>query len=242
MLVVFDSYLHSDRTAHRICAYLLTEPDTQRKNDIIIDSGTMSHMACNQTWFTTYCPLSPPSLVTLGDNSSVEATGIGTITLYTRVGGATNEFILSNVLFVLDFHITFISVNKLAKAGLSTFFPRNRATTCTIYQGKTLVMTGQHQASLYHMNTTLVLPKEAANMSIDINTLHQCMGHISMDQIHHMVKEGQLQGIQHLTGKPEFCEPCTIAKMKKLPFELAKEVRTTQPLQMAHTDVGGNGR
>ena len=27
--------------------------------------------------------------------------------------------------------------------------------------------------------------------------------------------------------------------MKKLPFELAKEVRTTQPLQMAHTDVGG---
>ena len=76
-------------------------------------------------------------------------------------------------------------------------------------------------------------------MSIDINTLHQCMEHISMDQIHHMVKEGQLQGIQHLTGKPEFCKPCTIAKMKKLPFEPAKEVQTTWPLQMAHTDVGG---
>ena len=43
----------------------------------------MSHMACNQTWFTMYRPLSPPSPVTLGDNSSVEATGIGTITLCT---------------------------------------------------------------------------------------------------------------------------------------------------------------
>ena len=128
--------------------------------------------------------------------------------------GATNKFILSNVLFVPDFRITLISVNKLAKAGLSTFFPEN-TTTCTIYQGKTLVMTGQHQASLYHANTTPVLPKEAENMSIDINTLHQHMGHISMNQIRHMVKEGQLQGIQHLTGKPEFCEPCTIAKMKK---------------------------
>ena len=60
-----------------------------------------------------------------------------------------------------------------------------------------------------------------------------------MDWIRHMVKEGQLQGIQHLTGKLEFCEPCTIAKMKQLPFELAKEVWTTRPLQMAHTDVGG---
>ena len=36
-------------------------------------------------------------------------------------------------------------------------------------------------------------------MSIDINTLHQRMEHISMDWICHMVKEGQLQGIQHLT-------------------------------------------
>ena len=157
-------------------------------------------MACNRTWFTMYCPLSPPSPVTLGDNSSVEATGIGTVTPRTRVGGATNEFILSNVLFVPDFQITLISVNKLAKAGLSTFFPGN-TTTCTIYQGKTPVMTGQHQASLYHANTTPVLPKEAANMSIDINTLHQRMGHISMDWIRHMVKEGQLQGIQHLISE-----------------------------------------
>ena len=195
-------------------------------------------MACNWTWFTTYHSLSPQSPVTLGDNSSMEATGIGTVTLCTWVGGATNEFILSNVLFVPDFQITLISVNKLAKAGLSTFFPRNTS-TCSIHQGKTLVVTRWHQASLYHANTTLVLPKEAANMFININTLHQCIGHISMDQICHMVKEDQLQGIQHLTGKLEFCKPCTITKMKKLPFKPAKEAWTTWPLQMVHTDVGG---
>ena len=62
-------------------------------------------------------------------------------------------------------------------------------------------------------------------------------GHYRIYQV--LLMEGQLQGIQHLTEKPEFCEPCTIAKMKKLPFEPAKEVWTTQPLQMAHTDVGG---
>ena len=125
-----------------------------------------------------------------------------------------------NVLIAPDFWITLISI--LVKAELSTFSPRNTS-TCAIYQGKTPIMTRQHWANLYHMNTAPVLSKEAENMSIDIHTLHQCMGHISMDQIHNMVKEGQLQGIQHLTGKLEFCEPCTIAKVKKLPFKPAKE-------------------
>ena len=195
-------------------------------------------MACNWMWFTIYCPLSPPSLVTLGNNSSMEATGIRTVTLHTQVGWATNKFILSNILFVPDFQITLISVNKLAKAGLSTFSLRNTS-TCAIYQRKTPVMTRQHWANLYHTNTTPVLPKKAANMFININTLHQCMGHISMDWIHHIVKEGQLQGIQCLTGKPEFCEPCTITKVKKLPFKPAKEAWTTWPLQIVHTDMGG---
>ena len=176
---VTSAFISHDLT-NWICAYLLTEPDTQGKNDIIIDSGATSHMACNQTWFTTYHLLSSPSLVTLGNNSSVEATGIRTVTLCTQVEGETNKFILSNILFVSDFWITLISVNKLAKAGLSTFSPRNTS-TCAIYQGETLVMTEQHWENLYHVNATLVSSKEAANMSININTLHQCMGHISMD-------------------------------------------------------------
>ena len=74
---------------------------------------------------------------------------------------------VSNVLIVPDFWITLISI--LVKAGLSTFSPRNTS-TCAIYQGKTLVMTRQHWTNLYHMNTTPVLSKEAANMTIDIHT------------------------------------------------------------------------
>ena len=60
-----------------------------------------------------------------------------------------------------------------------------------------------------------------------------------MDQIQHMVKEGQLPGIDSLTSTPDFCELCTVAKMKKLPFAHIEGPQTTQSFQMVHTDIRG---
>ena len=65
------------------------------------------------------------------------------------------------------------------------------------------------------------------------------MGHVSPNRIQQMVKSGQLPGIDTLSGTPTFCEACTLGKMKKLPFELQDGPRTTCPLEMVHTDVGG---
>ena len=45
-VVTTSTFVSRDLT-NRIRAYLSTEPDTQRKSDIIINSGAMSHMACN---------------------------------------------------------------------------------------------------------------------------------------------------------------------------------------------------
>ncbi|KIM65736.1 hypothetical protein SCLCIDRAFT_74324, partial [Scleroderma citrinum Foug A] len=97
-------------------------------------------MTPHRKWFTTYRTLTPPTPVTLGDDSTVQATGIGTVTLHAKVAGKIHEFILSNVLFIPDFRITLISVKRLASAGLSTFFP-GTTSHCIVYQGKQQVMT-----------------------------------------------------------------------------------------------------
>ncbi|KAI6146678.1 hypothetical protein BKA82DRAFT_166976 [Pisolithus tinctorius] len=92
-------------------------------------------MAHHQKWFTSFRELNPGRPVTLGDSSTIEATGIGTVTLQTKVSGTTNDFILSDVLYVPDFKVTLISVNKLAKSGLSTYFPGD-SNTCSVDQGR----------------------------------------------------------------------------------------------------------
>ncbi|EJD49414.1 hypothetical protein AURDEDRAFT_59462 [Auricularia subglabra TFB-10046 SS5] len=49
---------------------------------------------------------------------------------------------------------------------------------------------------------------------MDINVLHRRFDHISYDRIKTMVRNGQLRGIDSLSGKPEFCEPCVLGKMR----------------------------
>ena len=54
-----------------------------------------------------------------------------------------------------------------------------------------------------------------------------------------MVHQGKLLGIDTLTGTPTFCEPCTMGKMKKLPFESQEGIQASGPLQIIHSDGGG---
>ncbi|KAG2065289.1 hypothetical protein BDR04DRAFT_979426, partial [Suillus decipiens] len=78
-----------------------------------------------------------------------------------------------------------------------------------------------------------------ALMTVDINLLHQRMRHICMDPIQYMMVNGQLLGIDAITGQPTFYEPFTLGKMKKLPFQLTTSVCTTHTIQIIHTNVGG---
>ncbi|KZV82567.1 hypothetical protein EXIGLDRAFT_567758, partial [Exidia glandulosa HHB12029] len=54
-----------------------------------------------------------------------------------------------------------------------------------------------------------------------------------------MVRNGQLAGVDSLTGTPEFCEPCALGKMKRLPFPGGDRQRATRALQLVHADIGG---
>ena len=60
-----------------------------------------------------------------------------------------------------------------------------------------------------------------------------------MPQIEQMAQNGQLKEIDTLTGTPEFCEPCVLGKMKKLPFHSQEKVQASKLLQIIHSNIGG---
>ena len=91
--------------------------------------------------------------------------------------------------------------------------------TCYVRKDRNTILVATHKNGLYHARVTPDNQKEAALATVDINLLHRRMGHISTNRIQHMVKSGQLQGIDTLVGTPIFCEACVLGKMKKLPFE-----------------------
>ena len=65
---------------------------------------------------------------------------------------------------------------------------------------------------------------------------HLRLGHISLDRINRLVKDGPLRDLR--VGTLPVCESCLEGKMTKRPFS-AKRTRAKEPLQLVHSDVCG---
>ncbi|KAH7924899.1 hypothetical protein BV22DRAFT_976720, partial [Leucogyrophana mollusca] len=171
-------------------------------------------MVPHLSWFEpgTYKPLSPPRPVSFGDESTVSAIRTGTVVLRTSLGNKDFDIALSNVLLIPSFTIALVSVHKLSRAGLSTIFQAN-SDVCEIRKHKSCILTALHKRGLYHAKATPKVSPESALATVD--------------------------GITHLTRTPEFCEPCVLGKLRKLPFKLTGGNRAKRPIQVVHTDVGG---
>lgn len=180
--------------------------------------------------------MNPPRQVRFGDESVVNAVGIGTIHLVSAVGKNKFNIRLSDVLLIPSFSLSLISVNKLTCAGLSALF---EGRSCQIKRKRELIVITNHKKGLYHLDVKPVTYPDQANLAIDINVLHCQMGHISMDRLKRMVSKHQLKDIDTLTGIPEFCEPCVLGNMKKIPFKTNQWQDATRPLQIIHSDIGG---
>ena len=109
--------------------------------------------------------------MTLEDNSDAMAIGIGTVPLISHVSGTTYVIILSNVLLILEFQISLISVNCLASASLSTTFPAG-SEKCYIQKDQNTTLVATQKNGLYHARVTPNDQKEAAHATVDINLLH----------------------------------------------------------------------
>ena len=119
---------------HHVQAYLLSKPNAQGKDTIIIDSGVIFYMVPHCSWFHSYTPLSTPHTVTLGNDSTAHAIGTDRVVMWSVVNRKTYDITLNNVFLILEFYLSLISVHNLSSVGLSTIFPVN-SLSCFIKQG-----------------------------------------------------------------------------------------------------------
>ncbi|KAF8429847.1 hypothetical protein L210DRAFT_3614745 [Boletus edulis BED1] len=114
------------------------------------------------------------------------AIGIGTVPLISQVSGKTYEVILSNVLLIPEFHLSLISVNRLASANLSVSFPGN-SDACYIRKDRNTILIAKHKGGLYHAKVTPSEQKETAHAAVDHGQIWTTSGNRYRDRNTHIL-------------------------------------------------------
>jgi len=220
----------------------------------IINSGASRNMCAHCDWFHHYSPLVNPMDVILGDDSAIQATGVGRISIRMHAEGKSLPTVLQDILHVPELHSNLLSVSHFAKRGSEMQFVGEG---CSILdQHKRVACKGDLRGSLYVMRITTISTSESAHIAVldsfpakgedppeaaliadnsgskvTIDTWHQRLGHLNTDDVIRMVRKGMIRGMDITGGytpSSQICEPCI--KGKQTRAEIRKETDTQADL------------
>jgi hypothetical protein len=126
-----------------------------------MDSGATKHMTSHCLAFDTYKVLTLRS-VHLGDDSILEAIGIGSIVVEVMVRGKINKIRINECLHVPKLHANLLSVSKLVSSGLKVQFNFNEC-IIRVSDGHPVAI-APREGNLYHLHVVKVHGMDAANL------------------------------------------------------------------------------
>ena len=217
----------------------------QDKLSWIVDSGSTNHVcSCLQILESAKQLEQGEMTMRVGSGALVSAKSCGTV----RLNFKNNFLVLNNVLFIPEITRNAISLSLLHEQnfGISfnnnmIFISRNGNNICHAKQKNGLYMFNPIEKSLNNSELFKVaIPKSNKRQKVskenDTYLCHLGLGHISLDRINWLTKDGPLREL--IVGTLPVCESCLEGKLTKRPFT-SKGNRAKEPLELIHSDVCG---
>ena len=227
-----------------------------------IDSGASDHYCSQSSMFSVIHTLSAPKEIFLGDNSSVLATGIGTV----RITVYRQTLMLFDVLFVPDLHCNLLSVYRLIASGFTVYFTKDGAHITSAHGHMDIVIPSV--GSMYVMSSEPVCDVAGTKIdntdsayvagskfeatatsleapritSLPVNLWHRRLGHLNHQSVQRLASMGAM-GItidskEHHLARKSPCIPCLQGK-QHMTSNKAPSMRTSQPLELVLYDMCG---
>jgi len=201
---------HPSTTCKRMLQAKIDSGPQNLKAGWIIDSGASCNMCAHHDWFHHYSTLASPMDVILSDNSAIQATGVGRISVHMHAKGKSSPTVLQDVLHMPELHGNLLSVLHFAKHGSEMQFVGEG---CSILdQHKRVACEGDLHRNLYVMWITTLPTSESAHIAVldsfpaegedppeaalitdnsgsraTIDTWHRHLGHLNADDVICMV-------------------------------------------------------
>jgi hypothetical protein len=200
----------------------------------IIDSGAIDHISCYLNTFSSYNKI-PPIKINLPN-------GVFVFAHYSGIIKFSPNFILYNVLYVLEFNFNLLSISKIiSKFSHSLFFYGD---SCIIQDvnSRQMIRQAKLKEGLYHLQinkpaTLQTTPPPFINASITNhvtknNLWHHRLGHLSSDRL--KVLQRQFPFISYHSN--EACDVCHLAKQRKLSYSPSVS-RALETFHLLHMDI-----
>ena len=210
------------------------------RDDWIVDSGATTHMCNDRSMFSELKQLSPSEKVTLGDGSSLDVAGEGTVDMDMIMSdGSRRGCALKKVLYVPELAYNLVSVSRAAEAGKTAYFDDSGCEF--LNEENETVALGVRQGSLYYLKFA-IKSREGVCVARTENKgrlWHRRFGHLNEQSMQKLVREGLVNQLDYtMSGGIGVCEACIGGKQCKNSFKPSKTV-TSKPLELVHSDVCG---
>jgi transposase InsO family protein len=246
---IFKSSLSSDDNGDVhifIASEVVSLLSRESGHDTFIDSGCSRHLSPRREYFLdeTFTTLKKPIKVHLGDASTIQATGRGSLRYLMDTPKGIVPAIIVDALYVPELAASLLSVARFTDEDKHSVIFENAG--CAIIakpSGRCVAAARKTSGSLYRLIANPIKSKEYANAAhtshhFDINLLHRRLGHLGHDNVKRLVDKGMVHGVKSVGGRIELCEACINGKQHRDPFPHSNK-RARHKLDLIHSDVCG---
>ena len=202
-------------------------------------------------------------MITLGDNSTIPATGQGRIWVQMNTGSCYEHAMLQDVLYVPDMGGNLLSVSHFARCGGEVRFKGDKCqildeaedTSCVshlcgnLYIMDMKVIVNEHVKIAFMDNFPLegddlppmALAASSSTATADLTTWHQHLGHLNTDAVSLMHTKNLVTRMQITQGTTLAtpCEPCLKGKQMRAEIHKTTGTRSDVVLGRIFSDVCG---
>ncbi|GJV33867.1 retrovirus-related pol polyprotein from transposon TNT 1-94 [Tanacetum coccineum] len=197
-----------------------------------IDTGATRHVCADKSMFHSFRAVENGHKLYIGNSATADIKGEGDVVLKMT---SEKELKLTNVLYVPEIRKNPVSGWLLNKFGFRLVFESDKFVLSKnqMYVGKGYAMNGMFKLNVMVAKNEINKMNYFAYLIESSNVWHARLGHVNFNSLRRLIKFNSIPNC-HIDSKYK-CETCVEAKLTRTSFKSVK--RTTEPLDMVHTDM-----
>ena len=214
-----------------------TSSGTGKPNHLIIDTGCTDHIITQKELFENLQPCSIKNVKDpKGNFTPVEGIGDVPVKLHLK-NGKEEEMVLRNVLYVPNYEVNLLSVNRSVRFGHKFIFNKSEA-KLRLNHGPQVDLT--EDSGLFYLKITFQRSSACHSTTYNtskaaikggINLWHQRLGHLNKDDVKRTIGcEDNLK---------EVCETCALGKQSSKPVPKETQNKSHKALELVYSDILG---